>query len=72
MFGDGSVQFVKNQLTMNQVQALLSCAGGEYHQLRLLRRYPGMKKVAPMPDGGTGAGLCLVQRTITTIRCRAR
>ena len=29
LFGDGSVQFVKNQLTMNQVQALLSRAGGE-------------------------------------------
>ncbi len=28
-FGDGSVQFVMNQLTMNQVQALLSRAGGE-------------------------------------------
>ena len=29
LFGDGSVQFVMNQLTMNQVQALLSRAGGE-------------------------------------------
>ena len=29
LFGDGSVQFVVNQLTMNQVQALLSRAGGE-------------------------------------------
>jgi len=28
-FGDGSVQFLVNQLTMNQVQALLSRAGGE-------------------------------------------
>ena len=28
-FGDGSVQFVKNGLTMNQMQALLSRAGGE-------------------------------------------
>jgi prepilin-type N-terminal cleavage/methylation domain-containing protein/prepilin-type processing-associated H-X9-DG protein len=28
-FGDGSVQFVRNQLTMNQAQALLSRAGGE-------------------------------------------
>ncbi len=28
-FGDGSVRFVKNGLTMNQVQALLSRAGGE-------------------------------------------
>ena len=27
--GDGHVQFVKNQLTMNQVQALLSRAGCE-------------------------------------------
>ena len=27
LFGDGSVQFVMNQLTMNQVQALLSRAG---------------------------------------------
>ncbi len=30
LFGDGSVQFVINQLTMNQVQALLSRAGGEF------------------------------------------
>ncbi len=30
LFGDGSVQFVMNQLTMNQVQALLSRAGGEF------------------------------------------
>jgi len=29
LFGDGSVQFVMNGLTMNQVQALLSRAGGE-------------------------------------------
>jgi prepilin-type N-terminal cleavage/methylation domain-containing protein/prepilin-type processing-associated H-X9-DG protein len=29
VFGDGSVRFVKNGLTMNQVQALLSRAGGE-------------------------------------------
>jgi len=29
LFGDGAVQFVINQLTMNQVQALLSRAGGE-------------------------------------------
>jgi prepilin-type N-terminal cleavage/methylation domain-containing protein/prepilin-type processing-associated H-X9-DG protein len=28
-FGDGSVRFVKNGLTMNQMQALLSRAGGE-------------------------------------------
>jgi prepilin-type N-terminal cleavage/methylation domain-containing protein/prepilin-type processing-associated H-X9-DG protein len=28
-FGDGSVRFVRNGLTMNQVQALLSRAGGE-------------------------------------------
>jgi prepilin-type N-terminal cleavage/methylation domain-containing protein/prepilin-type processing-associated H-X9-DG protein len=28
-FGDGAVQFVVNQLTMNQMQALLSRAGGE-------------------------------------------
>jgi prepilin-type processing-associated H-X9-DG protein len=28
-FGDGSVRLVKNGLTMNQVQALLSRAGGE-------------------------------------------
>jgi prepilin-type N-terminal cleavage/methylation domain-containing protein/prepilin-type processing-associated H-X9-DG protein len=29
VFGDGSVRFVKNGLTMNQAQALLSRAGGE-------------------------------------------
>jgi prepilin-type N-terminal cleavage/methylation domain-containing protein/prepilin-type processing-associated H-X9-DG protein len=29
LFGDGSVRFVKNGLTMNQMQALLSRAGGE-------------------------------------------
>jgi prepilin-type N-terminal cleavage/methylation domain-containing protein/prepilin-type processing-associated H-X9-DG protein len=29
VFGDGSVRFVKNGLTMNQMQALLSRAGGE-------------------------------------------
>ena len=29
MFGDGSVRFVRNGLTMNQAQALLSRAGGE-------------------------------------------
>jgi prepilin-type processing-associated H-X9-DG protein len=29
VFGDGSVRFVKNGLTMNQLQALLSRAGGE-------------------------------------------
>ena len=29
VFGDGSVRFVRNGLTMNQVQALLSRAGGE-------------------------------------------
>lgn len=29
VFGDGSVRFVKNDLTMNQMQALLSRAGGE-------------------------------------------
>ena len=28
-FGDGSVRFVTNGLTMNQMQALLSRAGGE-------------------------------------------
>ena len=29
VFGDGSVRFLKNELTMNQAQALLSRAGGE-------------------------------------------
>jgi prepilin-type processing-associated H-X9-DG protein len=29
VFGDGSVRFVRNGLTMNQMQALLSRAGGE-------------------------------------------
>jgi prepilin-type N-terminal cleavage/methylation domain-containing protein/prepilin-type processing-associated H-X9-DG protein len=29
LFGDGSVRFVKNGITMNQMQALLSRAGGE-------------------------------------------
>ena len=29
LFGDGSVRFVRNGLTMNQMQALLSRAGGE-------------------------------------------
>jgi prepilin-type processing-associated H-X9-DG protein len=29
VFGDGSVRFVKNGLTMSQMQALLSRAGGE-------------------------------------------
>jgi prepilin-type processing-associated H-X9-DG protein len=29
LFGDGSVRFVKNGLTMNQMEALLSRAGGE-------------------------------------------
>jgi prepilin-type processing-associated H-X9-DG protein len=29
LFGDGSVRFVKNGLTMNQMQALLSRKGGE-------------------------------------------
>jgi prepilin-type N-terminal cleavage/methylation domain-containing protein/prepilin-type processing-associated H-X9-DG protein len=30
LFGDGSVQFLRNDLTMNQMQALLSRAGGEF------------------------------------------
>ena len=61
VFGDGSVQFVMNGLTMNQIQALLSRAGGD-SLTSLTKETSRHEEGRPVPGGGAGAGLCLVQQ----------